>query len=362
MKKRILFLLLLMPVCSFSQELSLALKEKIKQAQQESQIPAIGVSLITPQTVYTFVNGKTQIGKKEKVSAEAKFHLGSNTKAITAFIAMRLIEQKKLKLETRFFDLYPELRSGAQLEYYEITLGDLLSHEAFIPGYTKGSELAKFRKLKGSASDNRYAFAQEVVQDKPAKNGTYSNAGYVLATLMLEKVTDKTYRQLLEETMDDLNLDWFVGFPNKETSSNPWGHWLENGSLTALESTHDYKLPNFMSSAGDVAMNLKDYSTFIQLNLNGLLGKSNYLKAEDYNRLHFDSSPYAYGWGNKLESGDRISFHDGSAGTYYCHTFIDAEEELAVVIATNTASNEAVKAIYALREWIINNPETSKTP
>ena len=362
MKKLLLLFLGFAPILSFSQELSVDLQEQIRQAQKEFQIPAIGVSLITTDSVFSYVNGKAKLGKKEKISPDAKFHLGSNTKAITAFMAMHLIEEGKLELETPFFQLFPEFQADAQPEYHQITLGDLLSHQAFIPPYTKGIELAKFRNSKGSASENRYAFAQSILKDKPVKKGAYSNAGYVLAALMLEKASDKTYRQLLEETMDDLNLDWFVGFPNKETSENPWGHWFEGGSLTALEPTHDYRLPNFMSSAGDVAMNLADYSKFVQLNLNGLAGKSNYLKAENYERLHFGQSPYAYGWGNSTSDGDRISFHDGSAGTYYCHTFINADEGLAVIIVANTATPEAVKAIYNLRKWILNHPQESKKP
>lgn len=362
MKKLLLLFLSLAPVLSFSQELSADLQEQIRQAQKEFQIPAIGVSLITTDSIFSYVNGKAKLGKKEKISTDAKFHLGSNTKAITAFMAVHLIEEGKLEFETPFFQLFPELQANAQAEYHQITLGDLLSHQAFIPPYTKGIELAKFRNLKGSASENRYAFAQSILKDKPVKKGEYSNAGYVLAALMLEKASGKTYRQLLEETMDDLNLDWFVGFPNKEKPENPWGHWFEGGSLTALEPGHDYKLPNFMSSAGDVAMNLADYSKFVQLNLDGLTGKSNYLKGENYKLLHFGQSAYAYGWGNANDNGNRISYHDGSAGTYYCHTFINTDEELAVVIVANTATPEAVKAIYNLRKWILNHPQESKEP
>ena len=362
MKKTLILFLSLVSLKSFSQELSADLQEQIKQAQKEFQIPAIGVSLITADSVFNYVNGKAKLGKKEKISPDAKFHLGSNTKAITSFIAMHLIEENSIQLETPFFQLFPELQANARAEYNQITLGDLLSHQAFIPPYTKGIELAKFRNLKGSASENRYIFAQSILQDKPVKKGEYSNAGYVLAALMLEKASGKTYRELLEETMDDLNLDWFVGFPNKETPENPWGHWFEGGSLTALQPTHDYKLPNFMSSAGDVSMNLADYSKFIQMNLNGLLGKSNYLKAENYELLHFGQSSYAYGWGNTTENSDRISYHDGSVSTYYCHTFINADEGLAVVIVTNTATPEAVKAIYNLRKWILNHTQESKKP
>ena len=360
MRKILPYFLFLMCLIASGQELSDELQTKIRQVQQEHQIPALAVSLITPDSIYAFVNGKSHLGKKDKIPQEAKFHLGSNTKAITAFIAMRLVEENKISLDTRFFDLFPELKENSQADYEEITLGDLLSHTAKIPPYTSGLELSRFEKLKGSASENRYAFAKSVLLDKPTQRGTYSNAGYVLAALMLEKATSKTYKQLLEKTMNDLDLDFFVGFPNKENIDFPWGHWIENGSLTALEPGNEYKLANFMSSAGDVSMSLSDYSTFIQLNLQGLTGHSNYLQSESYELLHFGQPEYAYGWGNSLQNGTKISYHDGSVSTYYCHTIVIPAQKLAVVLMINTATKEAVKALYELRAWMTTHPSQSK--
>ncbi len=360
MKKLLLTFALTLPLVSFTQELSEELQTQIKQTQQEFQIPAIAVSLITPDSIFSFVNGKVQLGKKERIAKDAKFHLGSNTKAITSFLAKRMAEQKQIDFNSRFFDFFPELEADAQPEYLQMTLGTLLSHQAQIPPYTKGAELAKFQKLKGTASENRYAFAKDILSDKPVTKGTYSNADYVLATLMLEKVSGKSYRELIEDLMDDLDLNYFVGFPNKENTSFPWGHWQENGSLSALPPSHFYKLPNFMSSAGDLSMNLQDYSAFVQLNLQGLNGKSNYLTAEAYDDLHFGQNSYAYGWGNVQKQDYRVSYHDGSAGTYYCHTFLIPDKQLAVVILMNTASAEAIKAIYTLREWMTANPKQSK--
>ena len=360
MKKTLSYFLIFISLYASGQELSDELQAQIKLARQEHQIPAIAVSLITPDSIYAFVGGKSQLGKKEKIEQDAKFHLGSNTKAITAFIAMRLVEENEIGLDTRFFNLFPELMETSRINYEDITLGDLLSHNAEIPPYTSGIELFKFQELKGSASENRYAFAKSVLTDEPAKQGTYSNAGYVLATLMLEKATSKTYKQLMTATMNELDLDFFVGFPNQENPDFPWGHWVENGSLTALEPGQEYKLANYMSSAGDISLNLADYSTFIQLNLQGLTGTSNYLQSGNYDILHFGQTPYAYGWGNMIQNENRISYHDGSAGTYYCHTLMMPDQKMAIVIMTNTATEEAVQAIYELRKWMVNHPSQSK--
>lgn len=347
--------------CSISaQEFSSTLNDYIKQQQQENQIPAIAVSLITPDTIFSYVNGKVRLTKKERIPQDAKFHLGSNSKAITSFIAMHLSEQEVISFDTSFFELFPELETESQKAYNNITLGDLLAHNAQIPAYTKGTELVKFNNLTGNTSEKRYAFAKTVLTEKPVKTGTYSNAGYVLAALMLEKASGKSFNKLLDKIMNDLDLSYFIGFPNKENDMFPWGHLEQNGSLTSLAPDHSYKLHSFMVSAGDISMNIEDYSKFIQLNLQGLIGKDNYLGADDYKKLHFEKPTYAYGWGNIEKEGQKMSYHDGSASTYYCHTVLFPEKEIAVVIMANTATEEAVSAIYDIQKWISDKPQKAK--
>ena len=110
-----------------------------------------------------------------------------------------------------------------------------------------------------------------------------------------------------------------------------------------------------MLAAGDMAMSIVDYSKFIQLHLRGLKGENNYLTSQDYQKLHFHLEDYSYGWGNQVTNKSKISFHDGSAGTYYCHTILMPTKDLAVIIMTNSALSNQVKGIYELRELIIRN-------
>ena len=357
MKKSALLLLMLISSFGFAQQFTEAFQSQVKKAQQAHQIPAISVNLITPDSIFSFINGKVRTAKKARIPQDAKFHLGSNSKAITAFIAKHLSEQGIINWDTRFFQLFPELENSSNPAYLDITLGQLLSHNAGINAYTKGADLEKFNTLKGSTSEKRYAFTQEILKEKPADPGTYSNAGYVIAALMLEKATEKPFKTLLDETMNALDLDYFVGFPNKENDTNPWGHINSKGTLTALGPDHEYKLPAYMSSAGDIAMNSQDYARFLQLHLQGLLGKDNFLEAEAYQELHFGLDNYAYGWGNISKNGHQISYHDGSAGTYYCHVVVFPHKEIAVAIMANTATKDAVNAIYTLQKSISDNPE-----
>ena len=67
--------------------------------------------------------------------------------------------------------------------------------------------------------------------------------------------------------------------------------------------------------------------------------------------MHFGLPDYAYGWGvsRVAATGAPVSFHDGSAGTFYCHTILYPQEQVAFVVLANSGEDSAQQACYALR-------------
>jgi D-alanyl-D-alanine carboxypeptidase len=355
-KNTLIFALLLIvsTTIGFGQQTNQLLDSLVKDTRLKYNIPSIAVSLITIDTVHYGIAGNRKIHGNEAVKLTAKYHLGSNTKAITSFLAFKSIERGDVNLSTRFLELFPELKGQVGPDYDTIDLGDLLSHNAGVQSYTSGIEYKKLPKFEGTATERRYAFVKYLLNQKPVKEkGTYSNAGYIVAAMMLGKAKGGTYEEALEETMKELDLDYFIGFPNKQDTLNPWGHWKEGKNLIALSPDHFYKLEDYALPAGDVSMNILDYSSFIQLHLRGLHNLNNYLLSENYERMHFSLQNYSYGWGNSNNNGSMISHHDGSAGTYYCHTVVLPAPGIAVVIMVNSAEGKHVEGIYNLRNAII---------
>ena len=76
--------------------------------------------------------GMHAINLPETASLNDRFHIGSNTKAMTAFIIAKYVESGKLNWPTKFFDLYPEWKKESKPDYETINLKDLLSHRAGI--------------------------------------------------------------------------------------------------------------------------------------------------------------------------------------------------------------------------------------
>ncbi len=354
--KNITIIFLIVSNCLLAQKTNKTIDSLIAKMGEEYNIPAISASLITPKKIYYGIYGTTKVNGNKKVNLHSKFHLGSNTKAITSFIAMKMVEKGQIKLTTKLTDIFPELKPQIRTVYKKINLEQLLSHNAHIQSYTQVVKFNELPKFKGSISKKRYEFTKFVLNEKPVELGTYSNAGYIIASLMLEKKSGLSFEELVKKYLTELKMDYFFGFPNKETDDNPAGHWIENGELVSLLPNHSYKLEDFMLSAGDLSMNIIDYSKFIQLNLKGLK-KGNFLTKESYHKIHFGRESYSLGWGNMTKGNRKFSFHNGSAGTYYCHVTLSVYDDVAIVIMSNSAMNEE---LYTLRNQIFDNAKKIK--
>lgn len=341
-----------------AQQLPPGAQQVLDSVMRAYKVPALAAAIVEPTGIGFVYGGVRRIGQPEVIQPTDFLHLGSETKGITSFLAAKLVEQGKIRWDTKLLDVVPELRGQVRPAYEATTLAMLLAHRAGIRPYDTGAEIDSLPLFTGSISQSRLQFAQFVLRQRPAvpKSGliVYSNAGYALAALMLERASCQSWEQLLARTFRRLNLRQKIGFPNRDDARQPWGHWLQlptDTVLMALGPAIPYRIQPVLAPSGDVAMPLPDYARFVQMHLRGLLGQRNYLRPGSYETLHFGQPEYAYGWGvSKVAgSGAPISFHDGTAGTFFCHTVIFPGERRAFVVITNAGGAAAEKACYALR-------------
>jgi len=318
-----------------------------------NNIPELSYAVITENsTIEMFALGYHSAKSKDTASLDDRFHLGSNTKAMTAFLIASYVEKGKLKWETKFFDLFPQWRKASKAAYYQVTLQDLLSHRAFIQPF-QGFDDPEIPVFTGTKQQRRKKFGQFVLTLEPAKKDSahsyvYSNAGYTLAALMLEKVTGKSWEELMKKVFNqDLNLNIQFSWPENQTRNDTWGHLYENGKLIPVPSTSDYRI-EYNEPSGDINIRLKDYIKYIQLHLQGLSGKSQYLKASTLRFLLQGIPEYSLGWYNVYENGKHWISHSGTDGTYYAVTHIDRERKTAYIVFTNCFTEDTQKGVRAL--------------
>ena len=369
MKTALYFTVLLLSVgcCTYAQSANHAqarddrLEEILSTARDEFNIPALGVIVLSSSGVLDeVVIGVRDIRSNDAATADDYFHLGSNTKAVTGFIAAKLVRDGVLTWDTRIFDLIPELSDMSHEGYASVTLRDLMSHRAWVQPYTTGKEMQAIPVLDGDIAVKRIRFSKYVLREKPKKSSplsrfktyAYSNAGYILAAAMLEAASGKSWEQSAQETLvDDLGLSIHLGFPVELGPDQPRGHlpgsYLGDRSNTPVVYDSEYRLNNddVLNPAGNLSMPMTDYAKFISLHLQGLTGADNYLPAEAYRFLHFGTKQYAIGWENTRRKGVEVSAHTGSKGNFFCHVRIVPEKDLAMIVFSNSGILNASKPI-----------------
>ncbi|MBA3648295.1 MAG: beta-lactamase family protein [Chitinophagales bacterium] len=317
-------------------------------------IPELAYAVITGDSILEMAfSGYHSVDLNDTAAISDRFHIGSNTKAMTAFMIAKHVEENELQWNTKFFDLFPQWKKESNPAYYAITLKDLLSHRARIQPFTEDEEDDSIPIFNGTNQQKRTAFGKYVLTLKPATidsslKYTYSNAGYTLAALMVEKVTSESWEELVSKVFNkDLNIDVQLSWPDNQLKKGTWGHAFENNKLVPVPSTTDYHL-DYAEPAGDINITLTDYIKFIQLNINGLMGKSNYLNAATYQFLHKGIENYSIGWANIYENGKEFSAHSGSAGTYFSSVSIDRKKYTGYIIFTNSATENSITGVRLL--------------
>jgi CubicO group peptidase (beta-lactamase class C family) len=186
---------------------------------------------------------------------------------------------------------------------------------------------------------------------------TYSNAGYVVAAAMLERVTGTRFEYLLQARLfAPLGIHARFDWPAAADRNAPWGHALIDGKLTAVDPRDPAnRPPEWANPAGNVSMSTGDFARFVQLHLRGLRATSTFLDPGTFLRLHTPIGAYAYGWGVADLGNRRISFHQGASGLFYALMIVDAANDVAVVVVANSETDSIANVATELALTLIQS-------
>jgi Tol biopolymer transport system component/CubicO group peptidase (beta-lactamase class C family) len=130
--------------------------------------------------------------------ADQRFRVGSVTKTFTATLALKLVEEGKLRIDSTLENHLP----GVVPRGDEITIGQLLQHRSGLVNYTDDRYLSWLQRASRSRATRpidvlRFAGSKPLAF-KPGYRGRYSNTNYIALGLVIESVTGRTYEDELE--------------------------------------------------------------------------------------------------------------------------------------------------------------------
>jgi CubicO group peptidase (beta-lactamase class C family) len=130
-------------------------------------------------------------------SPTAKFRLGSITKQFTAACILLLEERGKLKVEDPVKKYMPDPPAA----WDQVTIFHLLTHTSGIPSFTGFPDYSSTEAFATTPEKLVARFRDKPLEFQPGEKWNYSNSGYVLLGYLIEKISQQSYRQFVQENI-----------------------------------------------------------------------------------------------------------------------------------------------------------------
>jgi D-alanyl-D-alanine carboxypeptidase len=310
----------------------------LEELRTETKLPALAAAVWrNGRLIEKAVVGLRKLGDTaHPVTTDDRWHIGSNTKAMTATLVGIYVDRGTL----RWDDTIAKLFAGEKIHprYAKVTVDQLLRHRGGVPAHPP-DPVWEALAIAGAAPNAREVAVRAILAAEPAHpvdTFEYSNVGYMIVGTALERATKKRWQDLMR---DDLFTPLGMtscgfGAPGTDAVDQPWGH---DDKGTPIPPGPMADNPPGLGPAGTVHCSLTDYGKFLEVHLGG----SPILKAESLAHLHdAQGTEYAGGWLVMTgKSGDRNLIHSGSNTMWMLTALVSPKTKLAFVLATNQAND-----------------------
>jgi len=362
----ILWLIISLPPLAMAQPDIRAIENYIEKARLDWDVPGLSVAIVYQGKVVSSRGyGVLEVGKKDEVDENSLFAIASNTKAFTATALGMLSDEGKLDFDDRVQEYVPQFKLYDSYASAEATVADLLCHRVGLGTYS--GDILWYKT--DFTTEQLIGKISLVPQAYGFRNGYgYSNLMFVVAGEVLKNASGESW-------------DMFI----KNRILNPIGMNRTITSVKELDRIGNFATPHkivegknipiewvnwdTMGPAGGIISSSTDMAKWLLLNLNNGIWKNDTLMnpttqvvlwTPHNNFVVTDASKkaipgtlfrgYGLGWSINDYFGNRIISHGGGYDGMYSQVALVPEQQLGIVILTNTMKGIA----NPLKNYIIN--------
>ena len=312
-------------------------KNKMKEISQYTSNQMIDYTLNNNENAIISVaiyneNGITYNVYGADYNLNYDYEIGSITKTFTAMLVSKAIEEERINLDDSISN-YLELEN----RYYP-TIKRIITHTSGLKPYYLS--LQKIQNYFAGGNDF-YNISKEQLLKELNKtrleerdyNFNYSNFGVSALGLVLEKVYDKNYNELLEEYLQQLDMNNTTIATGTGNLSGYW-KWNEN----------DGYIPS-----GAIISNIEDMSKYLEtlitsdenyvINVAEPLKDIN-VKSEIYNMFDVNIDNVGMTW--MIDNKNNIIWHNGSTTNFNSYIGFNREKKIGVVVLSNISPQKDI--------------------
>jgi CubicO group peptidase (beta-lactamase class C family) len=329
----------------FAQTLSIS-PEKIKSLDSLYRItfPASdpGAIIILAQggkPVFKKAYGMANLENNVLLNTDHKMGIGSISKQFAAISILLLQQEGKLNIKDDIRKYLPFYNSYGKI----ITIENILSHTSGIPSYT---ELNGFDTIANKIISNYQLvkfFEKQPLLFDPGTNWSYTNSGYVLAGLIVEKISGMSFNDFLQQrifkpllmTETTLGSSAFI-LPGK---SNEYSGPTPKGRMK-VETQYNWY---WAYAAGQIVSTVDDMLKWDEALYNPAFIRADLLKIAHTSFIlkSGEDAHYGTGWAISTFKDKSMIQHGGSIGGYRAQGMRVPEDHLYVLILSNSAITNA---------------------
>ena len=312
--------------------------DPVAAALAASGAPALAAAVFDAEkTLFIGAAGLRKALGHDPVTTADLWHIGSNTKAMTAVLYARLVEQGRVPAGATLKELFPEIVMDPA--FAARTAEELMAHAAGIgdePVLGRGW-LMTAPADKHSLPEQRAALAAAALAAPPAfpEGGFhYANLNFIIVGAALERATGMAWEDLMRaELFEPLGMAT-AGFGAPE-GDQPWGHAM--GIPVDPKGISDNPLA--LGPAGTVHVALEDYAKFLRLFMTdggGIISPA--AMARITTATVAGDSVYRMGWmvyGQPPWAHGPALAHEGSNTMWHAVALVAPLRKIAIVTVSN---------------------------
>ncbi len=316
---------------------------------------AVGLSVAVVennQIIYSKGFGYRDLENKLPVTVNTIFPIGSITKSFTASLLGILETQNKVSIKQKPSFYIPKLQFYNEKMDNQITIGDLLCHRSGIGNADGTYVLFPTDKREDLMERLKYIKPNGAIND----SWIYSNLGYIIAGTIVEKVSNQSWENNIQEKIFNplhMNLSGTNNDAMFETNNFSFGYGLSQGKATKV-LFEQLKNENPVGGINSTSNNLANYmmtwlnnGTFEQKEIlsKQFVQEATSMKVIDNGFPPEETDPgvytfgYGYGWKVNSLKGHYKVHHGGNISGFSSQMVLFPTDKVGIVILTNQNSS-----------------------
>jgi D-alanyl-D-alanine carboxypeptidase len=331
---------------SFSQETTTVLDRALDTVMDSNEIPGAVAGVWAPSRGSWFVaKGEADVQAGTPMKTSDEFRIASVTKTFTATMVLILADEGELSLDDKLSEYLPEIANSEN-----ITIRQLLNHTSGIRDEDPTGAWAEYfartdRMLKKWTPMEVYqAYTGGQVQEEPGE-WEYSNAGYVVLGMVIEKVSGTSVPDFCEAGITGpLGLE-DTYFPEGPEITGEYTHGYDGSTdVTRMDMSWDFTAGAMISTASDLKVWSKAFATGELLSPETRKQQNTFvdIPGGGGNAKEGLGPEYFYGWLG----------HAGANIGYQCEMWYYPEEGATVVVMMNKLSSDESDLGAATKAWM----------